>query len=69
MKETIEVFDLRAQAYVEAELFDDVTVDDFLVTQLEWRPLVLAATRELVRMRATELVPGHFHWDWTKKAA
>lgn len=69
MKETIELFDLGTQAYVEAELFDDVTVDDFLVTQLEWRSLVLAATRELVRMRVMELIPGHFHWDWTKKAA
>lgn len=69
MKESVEIFDLVAQAVVEAELVDEVTSDDFLVTQLEWRPVVVEATRELVRLRAPDLVPGHFHWDWTRKAA
>jgi hypothetical protein len=69
VKESIEIFDLVAQAPVEAELVDEVTTEDFLVTQLEWRPVVLEAARELVRLRAHDLVPGHFHWDWTRKAA
>jgi len=69
VKGSIEIFDLVAQAVVEAELVDEVTTDDFLVTQLEWRPVVVEATRELVRLRAHDLVPGHFHWDWTRKAA
>jgi hypothetical protein len=68
VKQTIEIFDLGAQAFVEAELFDEVTLEDFLVTQLEWRPQVLEATRELARRRLSELLPGHFHWDWTRKA-
>jgi hypothetical protein len=69
VKESVEIFDLVAQAVVAAELVDEVTSDDFLVTQLEWRPVVVEATRELVRLRAPDLVPGHFHWDWTRKAA
>jgi len=69
VKESIEIFDLVKQAVVEAELVDEVTTDDFLVTQLEWRPVVIEATRELVRLRSPDLVPGHFHWDWTRKAA
>ena len=31
MKESIEIFDLVAQAPVEAELVDEVTTEDFLV--------------------------------------
>jgi hypothetical protein len=69
VKESIEIFDLVAQSVCEAELLDEVTTDDFLLTQLEWRPVVIEATRELVRLRAPDLVPGHFHWDWTRKAA
>ena len=57
MKESIEIFDLVAQAPVEAELVDEVTAEDFLNTQLEWRPVVLEAARELVRLRRMTWCP------------
>jgi hypothetical protein len=55
---------------VDAELFDEVTLEHFLETQQKWRPVVLEAAKQLSRVRANEeIIPRHFHWDWTKKEA
>jgi len=64
----VEIIDNRTGGPVEAELFDEVTVEHFLETQQEWRPVVLKAARQLAMQGARELIPQHFHWDWTAKA-
>jgi len=64
----VTIIDFKTAKPVEAEVFDEVTVDHFLEAQQEWRPIVLRAARELARRGARELIPQHLHWDWTSKA-
>jgi hypothetical protein len=68
VKTPVHIIDNRTGQPVEAELFDEVTVEHFIETQQEWRPLVLKAARQLVAHGSRELIPQHFHWDWTTKA-
>lgn len=68
MKARVLIIDNKTGAPVEAELFDEVTVEHFIETQQEWRPIVLKAARELAARGHRELIPQHFHWDWTTKA-
>jgi len=68
VKTHIEIIDNRTGSPVAAELFDEVTVEHFIETQQEWRPIVLKAARQLAKMGSRELIPQHFHWDWTVKA-
>ena len=70
MRTAIEIIDCASGAPVQAELFDEVTVEHFLETQKEWRPIVLEAAKRLVAGRAPrETIPRHFHWDWRTKEA
>lgn len=68
MKTFVHIIDNRTGQPVEAELFDEVTVEHFIETQQEWRPIVLKAARQLAARGHRELIPQHFHWDWTAKA-
>lgn len=68
MRTRVTIIDDKTGKHVEAEVFDEVTVDHFLETQQDWRPIVLRAARELSARGARELMPQHFHWDWTSKA-
>ena len=54
----------------EAELFDEVTVEHFLETKGEWRPIVVEAAKRMVQSGSSrESVPRHFQWDCTSKQA
>lgn len=68
MKTRVHIIDNTTGKPVEAELFDEVTVEHFIETQQEWRPLVLKAARQLAARGSHQLIPQHFHWDWTAKA-
>lgn len=70
MREKVEIIEVQSGQPVEAEIFDEVTLDHFIETQAVWRPVVLEAARALARDpgRAV-LIPRHFHWDWTRKEA
>lgn len=68
MRIPVEIIDTSTGEPVQAELFDDVSVEDFLETQRDWRPIVLDAARQLARA-GSQLIPRHFHWDWTRKEA
>ena len=68
MRARVAIIDNITREPVEAELFDEVTLDHFLETQQEWRPIVLKAARQLAKQGTHELIPQHFHWDWTSKA-
>jgi len=66
----IQIVDWATREPVEAELFDEVTVEHFLETQREWRPVVVDAAKRMVQSGSPrETVPRHFHWDWTSKEA
>ena len=68
MRVPVQIVDLARGATVDAELFDDVTVDHFVQTQLQWRPLVVEATkRMLARGVPPEVQPRHWHWNWENK--
>lgn len=70
MRSAIQIVDWATRELIEAELFDDVTVEHFLEAQREWRPLVVEAAKQMVRSGAPrEVIPRHFHWDWTSKEA
>ncbi|MCA1596286.1 MAG: GNAT family N-acetyltransferase [Chloroflexi bacterium] len=70
MKSTATLIDLSTGAPVEASLFDEVTADHFTEANTRWRPLVIAAARQLLQTGAApETIPVHWHWDWTTKAA
>jgi hypothetical protein len=67
---SVQLFDYEAKAPVEGELFDEVTVEHFLETQREWRPMVIDAAKAMLKRGAVrESVPRHFHWDWSTKEA
>jgi hypothetical protein len=67
LRTSITVLDNASASVVKAELYDEVTVDDFLETQREWRPYVQRAAAALARQGSMELIPQHLHWDWTSK--
>ena len=68
MRAPIQIVDCATKEPVDAELFDEVTVEHFLETQREWRPLVVDAARRMVKSGAPqESIPRHFHWDWSAK--
>lgn len=70
MRVPIQIVDWATRELVEAELFDEVTVQHFLETQTVWRPLVVEAAKRMVQAGSPrETVPRHFHWDWTTKEA
>lgn len=69
MRVPAQIVDLARGVIVDAVLFDDVTVDHFVQTQQEWRPMVVEATRRMVeRGVAHELQPTHWHWNWENKS-
>jgi hypothetical protein len=63
----VELLDNATGEFVEAELFDEITVEHFLETKRTWRPLVLQARRKLLARGREDLVPNYAHWDWTTK--
>jgi hypothetical protein len=71
MKMPVEIIDRSTGEPVRATLFDAITVEHFVETQNEWRPLVLeAARRQAASAQAARAdIPVHFHWDWTRKEA
>ncbi|MDP8989893.1 MAG: GNAT family N-acetyltransferase [Acidobacteriota bacterium] len=70
MRIPVQIADCGTGELAEAELFDEVTVEHFLETQREWRPVVLAAAKQLAQSGSPgQLWPRHFHWDWSSKEA
>lgn len=71
MRTSVEIVDIQTGKPVAAELFDDVTLAHFLVTQEKWRPLVIEAAQALHRASGgtSTSIPRHWHWDWTQKEA
>ena len=70
MRSPIQIVDAATKELVEAELFDEVTVEHFLETQTEWRPVVVEAAKRMLESGASrDVLPRHFHWDWTSKEA
>ena len=70
MRVPVQIVDCATKRLVEAELLDEITLDHFLETQREWRPVGLAATEQLINEGApSETLPRHFHWDWSSKEA
>lgn len=68
MRTLIQIVECGNTVLVDAELFDEVTVDHFLESQKEWRPIVIAATKLLARSTAPgQAAPHHFHWNWCSK--
>ncbi len=68
MRIPVQLFDNARKEPVEAELFDEVTIEHFLETQREWRPLVIKAAKIMLQNGAPhEGLPRHFHWDWSNK--
>ena len=65
MRTSVQIVRYDTKQPVDAELFDEVTVEDFVETQEKWRPVVLEAAAGADQ----ELVPRHFHWNWTTKEA
>lgn len=53
MRVPIQIVECATSRPVEAELFDEVTVEHFLETQKEWRPVVLACSQTVGPERCT----------------
>ncbi|MGO9269266.1 MAG: GNAT family N-acetyltransferase [Terriglobia bacterium] len=71
MRVPVEIKDNSTGEPVQALLFDAITIEHFIETQKEWRPIVVVATRKLAasKLATGGYVPAHFHWDWTSKEA
>jgi len=50
----------------EADIFDNVTLDDFQESQATWRPVLWGACA-IMKLTGQPL-PLYKHWDWTTKA-
>ena len=48
MRVPVQILDLSSGAFVSAELFDEVTLDHFVETQRDWRPMVVSATKSMI---------------------
>lgn len=68
MRVPIQILELSTGAFVGAELTDEVTMDHFIETQRDWRPMVVAATKSMV-LRGVDpnQQPRHWHWNWENK--
>lgn len=70
MRTSIDLVRIEPQGIVQGELFDEVTADHFVESQLEWRPVVLEAARALKQMGVPpQEIPGHWHWNWGSKVS
>ncbi len=68
MRVPVQLLDYASRKPVEAELFDEVTVEHFLETKREWRSVVVEAAKVMLKSGSPrEGVPRHFHWDWSSK--
>ena len=68
MRVPVQILELSNGAFVGAELTDEVTMDHFIETQRDWRPMVVAATKSMVlRGVDPKLQPRHWHWNWETK--
>ena len=47
MRETIQIIDSQSGQTIDAEIFDEITLEHFIETQADWRPVVLDAARAL----------------------
>jgi hypothetical protein len=70
MRETIQIIDSQSGQSIDAEIFDEITLEHFIETQADWRPVVLDAARAMSKdPNRAILIPRHYHWDWTRKEA
>ena len=68
MRAPTQIVDCATKELVDAEVFDEVTIEHFLETQREWRPLVVEAAKRMLKSGAPpESIPRHWHWDWSTK--
>ena len=68
MRVPVQILEASTGAFVGAELTDDVTMDHFIETQRDWRPMVVAATKSMVlRGVDPKQQPRHWHWNWETK--
>lgn len=68
MKVSVQILDLSSGAFVEAGLFDEVTLEHFVETQRDWRPMVVEATKSMIRRGVDPMLqPRHWHWNWENK--
>jgi hypothetical protein len=64
----VQIMDMSSGAFIDAELTDEVSMDHFIETQRDWRPMVVAATKSMVlRGVDPKLQPRHWHWNWENK--
>jgi hypothetical protein len=68
MRETIQIIDSQSGQLIDAEIFDEITLEHFIETQAAWRPVLLEAAQALSKSPSqATLIPRHYHWDWTRK--
>ena len=68
MRVPVQIMEMSSGAFVGAELTDEVTMDHFIETQRDWRPLVVDATKSMVlRGVNPKLQPRHWRWNWENK--
>lgn len=68
MRIPVQILDLSSGAFVDAELFDEVTLDHFVETQRHWRPIVVEATKNMIKRGVDpKQQPRHWHWNWENK--
>jgi hypothetical protein len=63
----VELLDNGTGEFVEAELFDEITVAHFVETKERWKPLILEAKTKLLAQGRGSVIPHYSHWDWTTK--
>ena len=62
MRVPVQILDLSSGAFVDAELFDEVTLDHFVETQRDWHPMVVRATNSSIeRGQDPKLQPRYWH--------
>lgn len=65
MNTTVKLLQRYDGTEIEAALFDNVSIDDFIESQDDWRPILIAASFKL--QLQGKPMPTYKHWDWRTK--
>jgi len=65
---TVNLFDVSAKQYVEAELHDEIAERQLIDWQFQWRPALKSYLQRLVDNGIPQQDwPQSWHWDWREK--
>jgi hypothetical protein len=73
MVQTVLILDRKKSEFTPAVFHDDITVDQLVQAEAQWKPIREAAVQRLLSAGKTraevQRLIQHAHWDWSNKAS